>query len=282
MITATALTCKDYILKILVNHPFNAEISIIMNTDTWNKYVNYSFERKWKGFLDSHPKECNSMDFYCNPQEGKFYMGSSTDDENYSVWEETTLEEIVNISRLAWTFSRHIHTDYNRLHAGQTCEFYAYAIDNNDRLYKPSTIEDNFPKYKWIYNPLTFKAHDITSESIEHLIAKTPPPKLVADKIILNHIQEFQHSKTNGLNIDGLVKEVLPSRECLEGLLERHDAADEELKRKEWKEKSERIKSIPKRVENFIGKYPRLLWLIITLGTFFVGIGSLIVSYLKD
>ncbi len=261
-------TCKDYILKILVNHPFNAEISIIMNTDTWNKYVNYSVSRNWRGFLDNHPKECNSMDFYCNPQEGKFYMGSSTDDKNYSVWEETTLEKIVNISRLAWEFSRHIHTDYNRLHAGQTCEFYAYAIDNNDRLYKPSTIEDNFPKYKWIYNPLTFKAHDITSESIEHLIAKTPPPKLVADKIILNHIQEFQHSKTNGLNIDGLVKEIRPSRECLKQLLESYEAEDQKTWVEKWKKRWQGIKSSPERFRIWLDKYDKMM----------IGLGGLIVG----
>lgn len=177
-------TRKDYILKILVNHPFNAEISISMNTDAWNKYVSYSFERNWRGFQDSHPENCNSMDFYCNPQEGKFYLGSSTDDKDYPAWQETSLTEIVRINYSAWRFSRHIHIGYNRFHAGQTCEFYAYAIDNNDRFYKPSTIDKDFFKYNWIYNPLTFKALEITSESVEHLITKMQIPKLVADKII--------------------------------------------------------------------------------------------------
>ena len=215
-------TCTDYNLKILVNHPFNAEISISMNTDAWNKYINYSLERNWKRVLDSHPDKCNSMNFYFNHQKGKFYIGLTTDDEDYPVWQETTLTKIVHISRLAWIFSRHIHIDYNRFHTGQTCDFFAYAKDKNDRLHRPSTIDKDFSKYNWIYNPLTFKAYEITSESIEHLIAKTPPPKHVADKLILENIQEYQHSKTNGLNIDALVAETPPSKSATLEILQKY------------------------------------------------------------
>ena len=225
-------TLDNYILKILVNHPFNAEISIRMNTDTWNEYVNYSLDRKWRGFLDSHPEAHNSMEFYCNRQEGRFYMASSTDDKDYPVWEETTLTKIITISRSAWIFSRHRHIDYNRFHAGQTCEFYAYATDDNERLYKPSTIDENFSKYTWIYNPLTFTVHEITSESIEHLIAKTPIPKPVLDKIILDRIQEYQHSKTNGRNIDDLVAETPPSKSATLEILQQYKFEEEQSQRK--------------------------------------------------
>ena len=188
-------TCKDYILKILVNHPFNAEISIIMNTDTWNKYVNYSVSRNWRGFLESHPERYDNQDLYCNLQDGKFYIASTIDDKDCPIWRESTLEKIINVSYLAWRFSGHIHTDYNRFHTGQTCEFYAYAIDNNNRLYKPSTIDEDFFKYNWIYDPLTFKAHEITSESVEHLITKMQIPKLVADRIIQKCKSERKRSQ---------------------------------------------------------------------------------------
>ena len=186
-------TCKDYILKILVNDPFNAEISIIMNTDIWNKFAGYSAVRRWKGFLESHPENCNNQDFYCNFQEGKFYA-LTIDDKGYHLWTESTVEEIIGISHSAWRFSSHISID-DRFHPGQTCEFYAYAKDGNNRLYKPSTIDKDFSKYNWIYNPLTFTAHEITSESVEHLITKMQIPKPVADKIIQKCKSERKRSR---------------------------------------------------------------------------------------
>ncbi len=175
---------KSYFLKILVNDPFNAEISIIMNIDIWNKYVSYSASRYWRGVSESHPENYENLDSYFNLQDCKFYTVSTIDDKNDPVWRESNLEGLINLSRSAWRFSRHIHVDYNRFHTGQTCEFYAYAKDRNNRFYKPSTIDQGFSKYKWIYNPLTFKAHEITSESVEHLITKMQIPKLVANKII--------------------------------------------------------------------------------------------------
>ena len=99
---------KSYILKILVNNPFNAEISISMNTDIWQEYVNYSHYHHWKGFLENHPEKWNRQNFYCNPQNHKFYMVSTIDDKGYPVWEKTTLERIIQVSHLAWRFSRHI------------------------------------------------------------------------------------------------------------------------------------------------------------------------------
>ena len=181
-------TSKDYTLKILVTHPFSAKIPISMNSDTWNEYVNYYVDFHWRGFLESHPERWNRQDFYCNLQDSKFYVVSAIDDKGYPVWQETTLKKIIQISHLAWRFTRHINTDYNRFHVGQTCKFFAYAIDNNERLYKPSTIDENFSKYTWIYNPLTFTVHEITSESIEYLIddlvAKTAPSKSAVDKIL--------------------------------------------------------------------------------------------------
>ena len=178
------LNYQKCILKILVNYPFNAEISIIMNVDTWNKYVNYSASRYWRGVLESHPENCGERDFYFNLQDRKFYMASTIEDKSDRVWRESSLENIITVSHSAWRFSRHIYADYNRFHTGQTCEFYAYAIDGNDRPHKPSTVDKDFSKYKWIYDPLTFKANEITSESVEHLITKMQIPKPVADRII--------------------------------------------------------------------------------------------------
>ena len=185
---------KDYTLKILVTHPFSAKIPIRMNSDTWNEYVNYYAGDCWRGFLESHPERWHRQDFYCNPQEGKFYMVSTIDDKGCPVWEETTLQKIIQISHLAWRFSRHIHIGYNKIHVGQHCEFVAYAMDDNERLYKPSTIDENFSKYTWIYEPLTFKAGEITNESIEHLIARMEITERVAH--IVNQKQKSQRKES--------------------------------------------------------------------------------------
>ena len=65
------------ILKILANSPFHAEITIRMNVDTWNKYVNYSATRSWRGYLESPPENCDEREFYFNLHDRKFYMAST-------------------------------------------------------------------------------------------------------------------------------------------------------------------------------------------------------------
>ena len=179
--------------KILVNDPFNAEISIIIDVDIWNKYCNYSVSRHWKGFLESHPENCYDQNFYCNLQDGKFYVALTIGEENDLVWRESSINEIVTEIYFSWRFSRHIHVDYNKYHIGQICEFHAYVVDNNNRLYKPSTIDKDFSKYNWIYDPLTFKAQDITDESIEYLIAETGISKPVFDKVVQKY--KFQRKQ---------------------------------------------------------------------------------------
>ena len=142
------------------------------------------------------------------------------------------VQKIIQESHLAWRFTRHINTDYNRFHVGQTCKFFAYAINKNGALYKPSAIDEDFSKYTWIYNPLTFTVHEITSESIEYLIAKTSIPKRVLDKIILDRIQEYQHSKTNGRNIDDLVIETPPSKSITPEILQQYKSEENQCKEK--------------------------------------------------
>ena len=179
---------KDYSLTILIEDPFNAKISIEIDTDEWNKYVNYRFERNWRGSLDSHPQNSNNDDFYFNLQEGKFYMASI--DKGDLIWQESTLRNIVNVSYLAWRFRRHIHTEFNRYHAGQQCEFQAYAIDTNENLYKPSSIKKDFHEYQWKFYPTTFKAHEISEKTIKYLVEKTPIPKETTDEMVRHHQEQ--------------------------------------------------------------------------------------------
>ena len=223
---------KDYNLTILIDDPFNAKINIEIDTDEWNEYINYYINQKWKGILDSPPEEPNSGHCYFNIQEREFYMASAIDDKNCPIWQKSTLVKIVYASYTAMRFLTHIRPDYNRYHAGQRCEFKAYAIDANDNLCKPSSIKKDFDEYRWKFYPTTFKAFEITSESIEHLIAKTPIPKRVLDKIILDRIQEYQHSKTDGRNIDDLVAETPPSESATLEILQQYKSEKEQSQRK--------------------------------------------------
>lgn len=92
--------------------------------------------------------------------------------------------------------------------------------------------------------------------------------------------QLIKSEKWDEASIDDLVKETRPSRETVEYLFRGYKRDDRDADIEEWKRRWERIKSTPKRVENFLRRYRRLSWLIITFGTLLVGIGSLIVAYL--
>ena len=243
-------------LTISVTSPFVREIQFYCSSDHYDMlHPPASPEYDWIDWgADDVPPIATEASASYNTKEKCFYKKEFGLD---SKWERTDFEEIYDDNPNLIGKSKYMQEKYQSflykymsiLHKEQLCHFSAYAIDlenKNRRSIKNKQVERHSGDYFWIYDPDTFHGEKWDTESI-----------------------------------DGLVKEVLPSRECLEGLLERHDAADAELKRKEQEERRERRKSIPKRVENFIGKYPRLLWLIISLGTFLVGIVSLIVSYSK-
>ena len=244
-------------LTISVTSPFVSVIKFYCNSeqyDTLHPPVSSKYE--WIAWVqdDAHPIGTKASAYY-NTKDKCFYRKESGSE---SEWERADFDDIYEDNPHLLTKNLNMQEKYqfflfkcmSILHKEQLCHFSAYAIDttnrNNWHSIKNKGVERNPNDYTWIYDPDTFHGEKWDTESI-----------------------------------DGLVKEVLPSRECLEELLKRHDAADEELKRKEWKEKWERIKSTPKRFEDFIGKYPRLLWLVITFGMLLVGIGSLIVTYLK-
>ena len=258
---------KDYSLTILIDDPFNAKINIEIDTDEWNEYINYYIEHKWKGILDSHPEEPNSGHCYFNIQEHEFYMASTIDDKNYPIWQQSTLAKIVYASYAAMRFSRHIRTDYNRYHAGQRCEFKAYAIDANDNLCKPSSIKKDFDEYQWIFYPTTFRAFEITSESMEHLIAKTPIPKRVLDKIILDRIQEYQHSKTNGRNIDDLVAETPPSESKTREILKKYKSKRKQSQRKESQQKWNNKKESLMKIKDWLIEHKTIILIIASIIT---------------
>ena len=238
-------------IVISVTSPFVEEIHIESDD---NIHKAYSETYSLLPPQAEHPKgEYRSI--YYNTEEQRYYRSEwrpkkpeLEESEWGYIWVITDSEYITKHAKRCEKLQAH-YRSYHDIHKGQLCVFTGYAIDPNGDFKKPSTIESKLildDRTKWFFNPWSFKVSLLDENTI-----------------------------------DGLVKEILPSRECLEESLERHDAADDELKRQERNKRWQSIKSIPKRVENFIGRYPRLLWLIITFGMLLVGIGSLIVAYLN-
>ena len=245
-------------LTISVTSPFVSEVKFHCSIGYYNtlhppvtsKYTWISWVRD-----GAHPVVSEAAAYY-NTNDKCFYKKESGSE---SQWERADFEDIYNDDD-PHLFVKHLdmpekyqfflYKYMSILHKEQLCHFYAYAIDETGTKFHSvhgKKVARHPEDYTWIYDPDSFYGEKWDAESI-----------------------------------DGLVKEILPSRECLEALIKRHDAADDELNRKKWKERWERVKSIPRRVEDSIGEYPRSLWLIITLGTFILGIVSFIASLLKD
>ena len=258
-------------LTISVTSPFISVIKFHCSSehyDTLHPPVSSKYE--WIDWVrdNAHPIMTEASAYY-NTRDKCFYRKESG---SGSAWERTDFDDIYKDNPHLLTKNSNMQEKYQFflykymwiLHKEQLCHFSAYAIDTTNRNWHSihnKQVERHSGDYFWIYDPDTFHGEKWDAESIDGLVREILPSRECLEEL--------------------LIKEVLPSRECLEELLKRHDAADEELKRKEREERRERIKSIPKRVEDFIGKYPRLLWLIITFGMFLVGIGSLIVTYSK-
>ena len=96
---------------------------------------------------------------------------------------------------------------------------------------------------------------------------------------LMNAIDEFVQICLVILSIPTIIAlGISVLRDCISIIEGNEDESSNHVGKRIW----QLIKLTSKRVENFLGKYPRLLWLIITLGTFLIGVISLIVSYLKD
>ena len=258
-------------LTISVTSPFTNVIEFYCNSEYYDVlHPPVSSKYNWIDWVrdNAHPVVTEASAYY-NTKDKCFYRKESGSE---SEWEHTDFEDLYNDNPYLFTKDLNSQVKYefflyrykSILHKEQLCSFSAYATEWDNRNWhsiRNKQVERHPKDYTWIYDPDTFHGERWDTKSIDGLVKEVLPSRECLEEL--------------------LIKKVLPSRECLEELIKRHDAADEELKRKERKERRERIESIPKRVENFIGKYPRLLWLIITFGMLLVGIGSLIVTYLK-
>ncbi len=276
-------------LTISVTFPFVREIEFRCSSEYYNMlHPPVTSKYNWIDWVadDGHPSVREASAYY-NTSHKCFYKKESGSE---SEWERADFEDIYNDDD-PYLFEKHLDTPEKYqfflfkyksiLHKEQVCHFSAYAIHRINRDWKSiknNEVERHPEDYTWIYDPDTFYGEKWDVESIDGLVKEIRPSRECVEQLFKSYKDDDRIIES----IDSLVKEILPSRECLEELLKRHDAADDELRRKEWKKKWERIKSIPKRVEDFIAEYPRSLWLIITLGMLLVGIGTFIASILKD
>ena len=225
-------------LTISVTSPFVSEIQFHCSSDHYDMlHPPASPKYDWTdwGGDDAPPIAVEASASY-NTKEKCFYKKEFGLD---SRWKRTDFEDIYNDNPNLLRKNMNMQEKYqfflykymSILHKEQLCYFSAYAVRMTDRNWKSMKnkgVERHPKDYTWIYDPDTFHGERWDTESI-----------------------------------DGLVKEVLPSRECLEELLKRHDATDKELKGKERKEKWERIKSAPVWLQNWLTKYDKI-WLLLT------------------
>lgn len=92
------------------------------------------------------------------------------------------IEHTKNYQRLKSHFQ-----SLHKLHKGQSCSFYGYAIDRNDRPMHPSTVESSFSKHKWFYNPFTFEVTLLDENTIDDFVEEIPISKEMTDKMVLYH-----------------------------------------------------------------------------------------------
>ena len=246
-------------LTISVISPFTCEIKFHCDSSQYNNILHPPpFKYNWMDLQEVHPSDVTEAAAYYNTEEKRFYKKESG---GASEWKPTDFKNIYedNSSLVRqnpnsiqeqekYRFFRDRYMSI--LQKGQLCHFSAYAMHriNTDWSSVQSPQVARHPDdYDWIYDPDTFSAKKWDTESI-----------------------------------DDLVKKIRPSRDCLKQLLESYEDDDRRAKKAKWNRRWEIIKSTLRRIEDSLGKYPRLLWLILTLGMFFVGIGSLIVTYFKN
>ena len=278
-------------LTISVTSPFVSEVEFYCSSDHYDMLHPPTFKYNWISWVQGagHPNETEAAAYY-NTNDKCFYKKESGSE---SEWEHTDFVDIYDDNPNLLGKSMYMQEKYQLflykymsiLHKEQLCHFSAYAIDTSDRN-RPSIrsrqVERHPGDYFWIYDPDTFYGEKWDAESIDGLVQEIRPSKDCLKQLFKSYKDDDRIIES----IDDLVQEIRPSRDCVEWLLESYKTEDREAKRKEEEENRDRrsktIKSAPKSVEDFIGKYPRLSWLIISFGMFLVGIGSLIVSYLKD
>ena len=152
----------------------------------------------------------------------------------------------------------------------QLCHFSAYAIDTSNKDWHSVRNQevDRHPDdyhYLWIYDPDSFYAEKWDEASIDDLVKEIRPSRDCLKQLL-------KSEKWDEASIDDLVKETRPSRDCLKQLLKSYEDDDWEAFKNKCKRIWETIKSTPKRLQNWLDEYDKLMIAVITLVSGAVGV----------
>ena len=244
-ITGKIIKIRNSTLIISVTSPFVSEIEFYCNSEHYDVlHPPASSKYNWISWVQGagHPNVSEASAYY-NTTDKCFYKKESG---GASEWETTDFEDIYNDNPSLVTKNPNIIQGQKKywffqdrymaiLQKEQLCEFSAYVIRKEGGCSVYSQQVERHPNdydYFWIYDPDTFRAEKWDAESI-----------------------------------DDLVREIRPSRECLNQLLESYDDDDEKVNKEKWKRRREKIKSTPERLQNWLGKYDKI-WLLLTSSLF--------------
>ena len=232
-------------LTISVTSPFVNEVKFYCNSDHYDMLHPPKFTYSWISWVrdSTHPVVSEAAAYY-NTNDKCFYKKESGSE---SEWKRTDFKDIYednpnlltkNINVLPEKYQSFLYKYMPTLHKEQLCHFSAYVIKRTDTKFHSVRGQEverhpNDYDYTWIYDPDTFRGEEWDTESI-----------------------------------DGLVKEIRPSRECLNQLLASYEAEDRKTWVEKWKKRWQGIKSSPERFRIWLDKYDKMM----------IGLGGLIVG----
>ena len=225
---------------IFVTSPFTCEIKFYCSPENYDMlHPPVSSKYNWISWVqgDGHPSVSEASAYY-NTTDKCFYKKESG---SASEWEAIDFEDIYddnpnllnrNTNRRRDQYDFFLNKYVSILQKEQLCEFSAYALHESRSVHNIQ-VERRPDEYYWIYDPNSFYAKKWSAESI-----------------------------------DDLVKEIRPSRECLKQLLKSYKDGDRKAKREKWKKRWQGFKSTPKRLQNWLAEYDKLM----------IGLGGLIIG----
>ena len=209
-------------LTISVTSPFISEIKFHCNPEHYDRlHPPVSAKYNWIDWVrgEAHPTEWEASAYY-NTGDKCFYKKESGSE---SKWERTDFDDIYADNPRLLVKNLNMQEKYQFflskyipiLHKGQLCRFSAYAILRENRNWKSTQnkqVERHPDDFTWIYDPNTFLAEKWDAESIDGLVKEIRP-----SRDCLKHLLYTEEWDTE--SIDGLVKKIRPSRDYLKHLL---------------------------------------------------------------
>ena len=225
-------------LTISVTSPFTSVIEFHCNSYQYDVlHPPVSSKYNWIDCVrgDAYPVVAEASAYYSTNDKCFYKKEAGSESE----WERTDFENIYNDNPHLLEKNSDMEEKYHFfisryksiLHKEQLCHFSAYAFSRSNRGWhsiRNNEVKRHPDDYYWIYDP-----------------------------------DSFRGEKWDAKSIDGLAKEIRPSRDCLTQLLKSYEADDREAKKEKWNSRWKTIKSTPERLQNWLTKYDKI-WLFLT------------------